>query len=222
MDVVYYFLIAALGVNSESFENYLEEEKRRKEYAEMCPFRYEEHDKALQYRFVEERMIYAMSALVGDNMAKSKEDQRKYYLKRKAAKSGIPAEIQAKVEKVRTMVNKSSAFGTLEGDIKVSKNKDGNYTLSYTQIKNVGKLRSETIGVGDIPARQEITHTTYVMDSKGRRIDTIRKTEKNYTDEPSTAQSNDWTGGNANRGVSRTAKRRIKNAMEWAKRTGSR
>lgn len=159
-------------------------------------------------------------------MAKSKEDQHKYYLKRKAkreaAKNGIPAEIQAKVEKVRTMVSKSSAFGTLEGDIKVSKDKDGNYNLSYTQVKSYGRLRSETIGVGDIPERQEITHTTYVMDSKGRKINTIRKTEKNYTDEPSEARSNDWTGGNANRGISRTAKRRMKNTMEWAKRTGNR
>jgi hypothetical protein len=155
-------------------------------------------------------------------MAKSKEYQAAYYVKRKAANSGVPAEIQAKVQKVRTMVSKSSAFGKLEGDIKVSKDKDGNYNLSYTQIKTYGKLRSETIGVGDIPERQEITHTTYVMDSKGRRIDTIRRTEKNYKDEPSTAHSNDWTGGNANRGVSRTAKRRMKNAMEWAKRTGSR
>lgn len=120
------------------------------------------------------------------------------------------------------MVSKNSPFGKLQGDIKASKDKDGNYNLSYTQIKTYGKLRSDTIGVGDIPERQEITHTTYVMDSKGRRIDTIRRTEKNYTDEPSTAQSNDWTGGNANRGVSRTAKRRLKNAMEWAKRTGSR
>lgn len=129
----------------------------------------------------------------------------------------IPDVIKARVQKVKDMVNKSSAFGELEGDIKVSRDKDGNYNLSYTQVKNYGRLKSDTIGVGDIPERTETTHTTYVMDKNGRRINTIRNTEKNYT-EPTSTNSADWTGGNANRGISRTAKRRMKNAMKWAER----
>ena len=129
----------------------------------------------------------------------------------------IPDVIKARVQKVKDMVTKSSAFGELEGDIKVSRDKDGNYNLSYTQVKNYGRLKSDTIGVGDIQKRKEITHTTYVLDSTGKRIKTIRNTEKNYT-EPASTNSADWTGGNANRGVSRTAKRRMKNAMKWAER----
>ena len=128
----------------------------------------------------------------------------------------IPTEIQAKVQKVRDMVNKSSAFGDLVGDIKVSRDKDGNYNLTYTQVKNYGELRSATIGVGDISEREEITHTTHVLNSKGKRINTIRKTETKYKKAANKTTSDDWTGGNANRGVSRAAKRRMKSAMQWA------
>ena len=92
----------------------------------------------------------------------------------------IPDVIEARVQKVKDMVNKSSAYGELEGDIKVSRDKDGNYNLSYTQVRNYGRLKSDTIGVGDIQERKEITHTTRVMDSKGRTINTIRKTETEY------------------------------------------
>ena len=130
---------------------------------------------------------------------------------------GIPAVIQSKVDKVRQMTKKSS-YGELQGDIKVTKDRNGNYNLSYTQVINYDTIKSNTIGVGDIPARKETTYTTYVLDKNGKRINTIRKTEKNYKDEPSKATTNDWTGANANRGISRTAKRRMKNAMEWAKR----
>lgn len=130
---------------------------------------------------------------------------------------GIPAVIQSKVDKVRGMTKKSS-YGELQGDIKVTKDRDGNYNLSYTQVKTYDTLKSSTIGVGDIPARKETTYTTYVLDKNGKRINTIRRTEKNYKDEPSKATANDWTGVNANRGISRAAKRRMKNAMEWAKR----
>ena len=86
------------------------------------------------------------------------------------SRNSVPDEIQAKVQKVRDMVRKNSAYGELEGDIQVSRDENGNYNLSYTQVKKYGELQSATIGVGDIPARKETTHTTYVMDKKGRRI----------------------------------------------------
>lgn len=91
----------------------------------------------------------------------------------------IPAVIQSKVDKVRQMTTKSS-YGELQGDIKVTKDKNGNYNLSYTQVKSYGTLKSSTIGVGDIPARKVTTYTTYVINKDGKRIDTIRKTETKY------------------------------------------
>jgi hypothetical protein len=103
----------------------------------------------------------------------------------RAGKSGgenenIPDAIKAKVQKVRDMA-KRSPYGDLEGDVKVSRDKDGNYNLSYTQVRNYGRIKSDTIGVGDIPARKEITRTTRVMDSMGRKINIIRKTETEYS-----------------------------------------
>ena len=92
----------------------------------------------------------------------------------------LPPEIQAKVQRVKDIVSKGSVFGDLEGDIQVSIDNDGNYILSYSQVKNYGKLRSATIGVGDIPARKEVTHTTHVLHKSGRRIKTIRKTDTYY------------------------------------------
>lgn len=89
---------------------------------------------------------------------------------------GIPAAIQSKVDKVRQMAKKSS-YGELQGDIKVTKDRNGNYNLSYTQVRSYGTLKSSTIGVGDIPARKEITYTTRVMNKEGKKINTIRKTE---------------------------------------------
>lgn len=132
---------------------------------------------------------------------------------------GIPAAIQSKVDKVRQMTKKSS-FGELQGDIKVTKDKNGNYNLSYTQVKSYDTLKSSTIGVGDIPARKETTYTTYVMNKDGKRIDTIRRTETEYDKSKSkktenSKASNDWTGGNANRGISRKEMRRLKNIFGW-------
>lgn len=96
------------------------------------------------------------------------------------SKNAVPAEIQAKVQKVRDTASKNNPFGELEGDIQVIKDEDGNYNLSYTQVKKYGKFKSATIGVGDIPARKETTHTTYVLNNKGMRIKTIRKTDTVY------------------------------------------
>ncbi|MCR5167371.1 MAG: HK97 family phage prohead protease [Oscillospiraceae bacterium] len=134
------------------------------------------------------------------------------------SRNTVPDAIQAKVQKVRDMVNKSSAFGDLEGDIQVSIDENGNYNLSYTQVKNYDRLKSATIGVGDIPARKETTYTTYTFNSEGKRISTNRKTDTEYfksTKAPKTG-SDDWTGANANMGTSRTATRRTKNAINWA------
>lgn len=131
------------------------------------------------------------------------------------SRNTVPDAIQAKVQKVRDMVNKSSAFGDLEGDIQVSIDENGNYNLSYTQVKNYDRLKSATIGVGDIPARKETTYTTYTFNSEGKRISTKRKTDTEYF-KTAKAASDDWTGANANMGTSRTATRRTKNAMNWA------
>ena len=133
---------------------------------------------------------------------------------------GIPAVIQSKVDKVREMTKKSS-YGELQGDIKVTKDKNGNYNLSYTQVRSYGTLKSSTIGVGDIPARKETTYTTYVMNKEGKKINTIRKTETEYTKTKKSRTensnvSNDWTGANANRGISRKEIRRRKAAQKWA------
>ena len=135
---------------------------------------------------------------------------------------GIPAAIQSKVDRVRQMTTKSS-YGELQGDIKVTKDKNGNYNLSYTQVKSYDTLKSSTIGVDDIPARKETTYTTYVMNKDGKRIDTIRKTETEYNKSKSKKTensnvSNDWNGTNANRGISRKEIRRRKAAQKWAER----
>ncbi len=134
---------------------------------------------------------------------------------------GIPAVIQSKVDKVRQMTKKSS-YGELQGDIKVTKDKNGNYNLSYTQVKSYDTLKSSTIGIGDIPARKETTYTTYVMNKDGKRIDTIRKTETEYNNKSKKSEnsnvSNDWNGTNANRGISRKEIRRRKAAQKWAER----
>ena len=130
------------------------------------------------------------------------------------SRNTVPDAIQAKVSKVKEMTKKSP-FGELQGDIKVTKDENGNYNLSYTQVKNYDRLKSATIGVGDIPVRKETTHTTYVLDNKGRRINTIRKTETEYG-KPTTAASDDWTGANANMGTSSSAKRKMSSAMKWA------
>ena len=126
----------------------------------------------------------------------------------------VPTIIQEKVAKVKEMVKKSP-YGELQGDIKVTKDENGNYNLSYTQVKSYDTLKSDTIGVGDIPARKETTYTTYVMDKNGKRIDTKRKTETEYGKAEKTAPS-DWTGANANMGTSKAAKRKLKNAQNWA------
>lgn len=135
---------------------------------------------------------------------------------------GIPAVIQSKVDKVRRMTIKSS-YGELQGDIKVTKDKNGNYNLSYTQVKSYDTLESSTIGVGDIPARKETTYTTYVVNKDGKRIDTIRKTKTEYdkSKKQKTENSNganDWGGGNTNRGFSRKELRRLKNIFGWQPR----
>lgn len=134
----------------------------------------------------------------------------------------IPAVIQSKVDKVRQMTTKSS-YGELQGDIKVTKDKNGNYNLSYTQVKSYDTLKSSTIGVGDIPARKETTYTTYVVNKDGKRIDTIRKTKTEYDKSKSKKTensngANDWGGGNANRGFSRKELRRLKNIFGWQPR----
>lgn len=126
----------------------------------------------------------------------------------------IPAIIQAKVAKVKELTKKSQ-FGELQGDIKVTKDDNGNYNLSYTQVKYYDKLKSDTTGVGDIPARKETTNTTYVLNSEGKRINTIRTTDTIYKPTTSNRQS-DWTGANANRGTSRAATRKMSAAMKWA------
>ena len=129
----------------------------------------------------------------------------------------IPDAIQAAVDKVKRMAEKSQ-YGELQGDIKVTRDENGNYNLSYAQVKNYDRLESATIGVGDIPARRETTNTTYVLNGDGKRIDTKRKTDVEYY--PSSARqqgaSNDWTGANASAGTSRVAKRRMSNATRWA------
>lgn len=133
------------------------------------------------------------------------------------AGSAIPTVIQEKVEKIKQMTKKSQ-YGNLQGNIEVTKDRNGNYNVSYTQVKEYDTLRSATIGVGDIPARKKTTHTTYVLDSNGKRIDTIRKTETEYQKSQKAANkaNNDWTGANANRGISRKEKRRLKEAAQWA------
>ena len=128
--------------------------------------------------------------------------------------NAIPTVIQEKVDKIQQMVKKSQ-YGQLQGDIEVTKDRNGNYNVSYTQVKEYSTLKSATIGVSDIPARKETTHTTYILDSNGKRIDTIRKTETEYQ-KPQKAVSSDWTGANANRGISRKEKRRLKEAAQWA------
>ena len=120
-------------------------------------------------------------------------------------------------------MTKNSSYGELQGDIKVTKDKNGNYNLSYTQVKIYDTLKSSTIGVGDISARKETTYTTYVMNKDGKRIDTIRKTETEYDKSKSKKAensnvSNDWNGANANRGISRKEIRRRKAAQKWAER----
>lgn len=142
------------------------------------------------------------------------------YITKGRTGGGIPAVIQSKVDKVRQMT-KNSAYGELQGDIKVTKDKNGNYNLSYTQVKSYDTLKSSTIGVDDIPARKETTYTTYVMNEDGKRIDTIRKTSTEYSKVKSRKTensnvSNDWNGTNANRGISRKEIRRRKAAQKWA------
>lgn len=134
-----------------------------------------------------------------------------------SAVNAIPTVIQEKVDKIQQMVKKSQ-YGQLQGDIEVTKNIDGNYNVSYTQVKEYGTLKSATIGVSDIPARKETTHTTYILDNNGKRIDTIRKTETEYQESQKAANkaNSDWTGANANRGISRKEKRRLKEAAQWA------
>lgn len=134
----------------------------------------------------------------------------------------IPAVIQSKVDKIRRMTIKSS-YGELQGDIKVTKDKNGNYNLSYTQVKSYDTLKSSTIGVGDIPARKKTTYTTYVVNKDGKKIDTIRKTKTEYDKSKSKKTensngANDWGGGNANRGFSRKELRRLKNIFGWQPR----
>lgn len=130
------------------------------------------------------------------------------------SRNTVPDAIQAKVAKVKEMTKKSP-YGELQGDIKVTKDENGNYNLSYKQVRNYDRLKSDTIGVDDIPARKETTYTTYVLDNKGRRISTNRKTDTEYF-KPAKAASDDWSGANANMGTSRTATRRIRNATNWA------
>lgn len=129
----------------------------------------------------------------------------------------IPDTIKAKVDKVKEMAKKSS-YGELQGDIKVTKDENGNYNLSFTQVRTYGRIESATIGVGDIQARKETTHTVYVLNSDGKRIDTKRKTDTEYYKSENKRQiaSDDWAGANANAGTSRTAKRRMSDAMRWA------
>jgi hypothetical protein len=90
-------------------------------------------------------------------------------------------------------------------------------------VKSYDTLKSSTIGVGDIPARKETTYTTYVMNKDGKKIDTIRKKETEYSKAKSRKTensnvSNDWTGTNANRGISRKEIRRRKATQKWAER----
>lgn len=129
----------------------------------------------------------------------------------------IPDAIQAKVDKVKKMEEKSQ-YGELQGDIKVTRDENGNYNLSYTQVRTYDRIESATIGVGDIPARKETTRTVYVLNGDGKRIDTKRKTDTEYyaSEKERKSASGDWTGYNANSGTSRVAKRRMKNAMNWA------
>lgn len=134
--------------------------------------------------------------------------------KKVLAYSAIPTVIQEKIDKIQQMVKKSQ-YGQLQGNIEVTKGTSGNYNVSYTQVKEYGTLKSATIGVSDIPARKETTHTTYILDSNGKRIDTIRKTETEYQ-KSQEAVNSDWTGANANRGISRKEKRRLKEAAQWA------
>lgn len=128
--------------------------------------------------------------------------------------NSIPTAIQEKVSKIKEMTKKSS-YGDLQGNIKVTRDRNGNYNVSYTQVKNFDVLKSSTIGVGDIPARIETTYTTYVLNKEGKRIDTIRRTETEYQKTERKTLS-DWSGANANMGTSRKEKRRVKNAAKWA------
>lgn len=129
----------------------------------------------------------------------------------------IPAAISKKVERIKELTKKSQ-YGKLQGDIKVTKDKNGNYNLSYTQVLEYDRLKSAVMGVGDIPARRETTHTTYVFNSEGKRITNTRNVETEYLKSAKVpTQSEDWTGANANMGTTRTAQRRLKNAMKWGK-----